>query len=94
MAWTTSRPPPRPSHDPANEHELSDDQDLDSDQIETAAEFLAALHEFTTLYDAEDAEDAEDADPHWSDSFDTYADFMAAANDPNLGNSDDSDTEE
>ena len=50
-------------------------------------EFLAALHDVTTLYDAEDA------DPHWSDSFDTYADFMAAANDPNLGNSDDSDPE-
>jgi len=69
-------------NDPANEHDLIDEGDPDSGHIETAAEFEAALREFTTLYDPEDAE------PHWSDNFDTFADFMAAAY-----GGDDSDTE-
>ena len=50
------------------------------DDFETAAEFQAAVCEHTSLYDEEDEEPA-----HWSDYFDSYADFVAAANDPNLG---------
>ena len=56
-----------------------EDDDLDTGQFETEAEFRAAVREHTSLYDEEDEE------PHWSDYFDSYEDFMAAANDPNLG---------
>ena len=49
------------------------------DDFETAAEFQAAVREHTDLYDEEDEE------PHWSDHFDSYANFIATANDPNLG---------
>ena len=56
-----------------------EDDDLDTGQFETEAEFRAAVREHTSLYDEEDEV------PHWSEHFDTYEDFMAAANDPNLG---------
>ena len=56
-----------------------EDDDLDTGQFETFAEFQAAVREHTSLYDEEDEV------PHWSEHFDSYEDFMAAANDPNLG---------
>jgi len=56
-----------------------EDDDLDTGQFETEAEFRAAVREHTSLYDEEDEV------THWSEHWDTYEDFMAAANDPNLG---------
>lgn len=69
------------------------DDDSDSDHIQTADEFEAALREFTTLYDMEDAEEPQHAQTRNRKEINTYADFMAAVNDPNLGDSDDSDAE-